>query len=383
MPKKLDIRAKILALMDEMNDNIVERRAEIEGLVLATLSRNHIYLLGQAGVGKGYLIDTFVGQIKGASLFDILMSKDTIRDDVFGPMMLSELARDNYKQKVEGYLPTAQFAFLDEIFKCNSVILNRMLKVLNERKYLNGDEMLDVPLISMFCASNELPEDLEEGDANLMALYDRIVLRYIVAEIEDSDNYLHVMKKEAKPVTTVITLNEIEMAQKEVQAVEVPDTVLLALWDIKRRLKSVGCYISVRKLVWIQNIIKASAWLSGRTEADVSDLLVVKHCLWDTPDQIKDVKNVVTEVADPLLKEAEDIKDAVWEVRNEIDGIENAAEKAKACKSNLDKVSRQWRKLQEMERNFTKQGKDTAALNEIIAEVMSVRNYIKELYVRL
>ena len=383
MAKKADVRVKLLALMDEMNDNLVERRDEVEGLAISLLSRNHAYFLGLAGVGKGKLIDTFIGQIKGASLFDILMAKDTIADEVFGPQKLSQLKKDIYERQVDGFLPTANVAFIDEGFKANSVVLNKMLKVMNERKFLNGNTMLDVPLESLYLASNELPEDLEEGDGTLMAMYDRIVLRYVVEDIEDSGNYLKVMKKLAKPVTTVITLDEIKLAQIEVQNIIVPDKVLMSLWNIKRHLKPKGFYISQRKLVWIQEIIRAKAWLAGKTEADISDLLIVRHCLWDTPSQIKDVRNVVTEIAEPQLKKAEDIRDGVWQIRNEIDNEDNEARKLKLCEDNLGKVTARRRELEDLKKKFDKEGRDTYSLDDVIVEVAGIRRYIKDLYVSL
>ncbi|CAE7835344.1 unnamed protein product [Symbiodinium microadriaticum] len=47
---------------------------------------------------------------------------------------------------VEGFLPTADVAFLDEVFKANSSILNALLTLLNERIFDNGGERIDVPL---------------------------------------------------------------------------------------------------------------------------------------------------------------------------------------------------------------------------------------------
>ena len=56
-------------------------------------------------------------------------------------------------------LPEAEFAFLDELFNANSAILNNLLTVLNERIYRRGSEIHQLPLLSLFAASNHLPED--------------------------------------------------------------------------------------------------------------------------------------------------------------------------------------------------------------------------------
>ena len=51
-----------------------------------------------------------------------------------------------------------------EVFKANSAILNSLLTILNERLFDNGTERMEVPLLVLVGASNELPES-EELDA--------------------------------------------------------------------------------------------------------------------------------------------------------------------------------------------------------------------------
>lgn len=69
-------------------------------------------------------------------------------------------------------------AFIDEVFKANSAILNTLLTILNERLFDNGTERLPVPLLCLVAASNELPESEE-----LDALYDRFLLRSQVQQV--------------------------------------------------------------------------------------------------------------------------------------------------------------------------------------------------------
>jgi MoxR-like ATPase len=88
------------------------------------------------------------------------------------------LENDRYVRKTDGYLPTAEVAFVDEIFKANSAILNALLTLLNERLFDNGNQRLPVPLLCLVGASNELPESEE-----LDALYDRFLIRRTVAQV--------------------------------------------------------------------------------------------------------------------------------------------------------------------------------------------------------
>src|SRR5439155_19271350 len=80
--------------------------------------------------------------------------------------------------------------FLDEIFKSNSAILNSLLHVINERKFQNGPEVVSVPLISLYAASNEVP-----NDDNLAAMFDRFLVR-VLSDNLDSYLFHELMKKD-------------------------------------------------------------------------------------------------------------------------------------------------------------------------------------------
>jgi MoxR-like ATPase len=77
-------------------------------------------------------------------------------------------------------LPEAHFAFLDEVFKGSTAILNTLLGILNERVYRRGHSIIKCPLRVCVGAANALPED-----ESLAAFSDRFLVRVFVDPVPD------------------------------------------------------------------------------------------------------------------------------------------------------------------------------------------------------
>src|SRR5262249_12238887 len=131
----------------------------------------HLFLFGPPGTAKSALIRAFATAVDGR-YFEYLLTRFSEPNELFGPIDLGKLREGRVATVTEGMLPEAEFAFLDELFNANSAILNNLLNVLQERVYRRGAEVHKLPLLSLFSASNHLPED----DA-LKALFDRFLLR--------------------------------------------------------------------------------------------------------------------------------------------------------------------------------------------------------------
>ena len=149
-----EMEDKIQLLRSELKSWIRERDEEIDGLLTALLSRHHILLIGPRGTAKSLLIRLLAASITDARYWERLFTKHTVPEEVFGAVKLSALKEDKYERAVEGHLPTAHLAFIDEIWKSNSAILNSLLTLINERKYHNDGGAIDCPLETLMGASN-------------------------------------------------------------------------------------------------------------------------------------------------------------------------------------------------------------------------------------
>jgi hypothetical protein len=205
---------------------------------------------------------------------------------------------------------------LDEIFKASSAILNSLLTILNERKYHNGREIVDVPLLSVFGASNELPEE----DESLEALYDRFLFRYRLSYIQDEENFKNLLFREAedfKPSAS-IPVSEIEKLRRSANSLPVDPDVEVIITELRKNLQLQEIEISDRRWKRIVHVLKVAACSSGCPAVDRTMALLLQHMLWNLPEERETIRKTVFKLVvsggtntEKLRLDAEDLKTAL------------------------------------------------------------------------
>jgi MoxR-like ATPase len=293
-------RERLFAVKSELEALLVERDQAIAASLGAMLSRNHVLLLGPPGTAKSMLAHQLCQRIGGAAYFQWLLTKFTTPDEVFGAVSLAALERDEYRRVTDLKLPTSHIAFLDEIFKANSAILNAILTVLNERVFHNGRAAEHVPLLTLFGASNELPEEDE-----LSALYDRFLVRLHVGPIEEGRRFIRMLTSPEPPAPRAfLSLADIAELQAAAERIEVPEKALHDIVKIRERLAERGIVASDRRWQKAVGFLRAMALIEGATRVDDSVLAHLVHCLWSDPAEADAVRAALGEVLTGFEEEA-------------------------------------------------------------------------------
>ncbi|MCI4371267.1 MAG: AAA family ATPase, partial [Thermoplasmata archaeon] len=335
-----------------------------------------LLLIGPKGAAKSLMIRMLAGAIQGAKYFERLLTRFTLPDELFGPVSISALKQDRFSRLTRGYLPEANFAFLDEIWKANSSILNSLLALINERLFYNDGEILQCPLETMMGASAELPQ--EEA---LSALYDRFLLRYRVKYIAEDGHLLEMMADTRPPsLSTRITLDEIHDAREAVMAVELDRPTLESIAKIRRRLGGEGLSLSDRRYKESLSVVRAKAWLQGRTYAVEDDLTVLANMMWDDPANEPMVRGFVLDIANPQEKRARELADALQVALTNLQGLQEERDRTLAAVEFLSKLRTAKAELQGFRERLQRRSADTAQIDFFLKEADRFEALVKKDY---
>lgn len=333
--KNNNLKIRLRNLLMYLNTGLYEKENAIRLSILCAIAGESIFFLGPPGTAKSMISRRIQKAFKDdTKYFEYLMNEFSTPDEICGPVSLKSLEHDSYIRKTEGFLPTANIAFLDEIWKSGPAILNTLLTLINEKKFHNGNKTEKVPLKILLAASNELPEK----NSGLEALYDRFIIRLMVNPVTNKKDFVsmitsttNVILPEDFELSNLISLDEIESWQNQINKIEVPEIVLEVIHSIRDSITNYNeslkikdeksekdqdddffeedeedeeeeeekkekeeeknpIYISDRRWKKIIHILRTSAFINDRNKVDITDCSLIWNCLWSTQEEITLVK---------------------------------------------------------------------------------------------
>ncbi|WP_281651289.1 BspA family leucine-rich repeat surface protein [Helicobacter bilis] len=355
----MSYKNRIESIIKELSQGVYEKDQALKLVLLSFLSGKSAFLYGPPGTAKSLIARrvALAFDIKGSNtFFAYLMNRFSTPEEIFGPIDIAELKKNRLTRSTQGYLPTAHFAFLDEIWKSSPAILNTLLTIINEKIYRDGNTDIKVPLKGLVCASNEFPMQ----NQGLEALYDRLVIRLSVLPIEQKSSFEALLDEDIVEieVTNPITTQELQDITQKAKKIKFSQEAKEAMHFLKASIESYnktlqirnqaqtddiesskdskdqntestqepishnGIYVSDRRWRAMAELLKTAAALSDRDEVQPIDIMLLAHCLWSDEAQKEVVNKLIAKALQSSTQNAKfDISSLKEEYSKHYDAI--------------------------------------------------------------
>ncbi len=284
-PEKLkSISHTINECIRYISKHVIGRDLIVRQTFLALLTGEHQLLISRTGMAKSLLARQIFACFEDAQVFEKQLTKDTMPENLFGAYDIEAMKKGKMIHNVEGSIVLSHFAFLDEIFDANDMLLRSLLSLLNEKQLVNGEQIVNATLHSVIAAANYIryTEVLE-------AVIDRFIYKSYIPENKDlyfqysvDQIYQQQFGKVATPQRR-LSMGELSYAKKVIQSnqIAIPGYILfLKNYILKKYIEETRAThsdrkdftVSDRKSVKMQDTLRAVAFLDGREEVSEQDL---------------------------------------------------------------------------------------------------------------
>lgn len=308
-------RQQVVNVITKVSRDLAEREDVLKLAFLCAMAGESIFMLGPPGIAKSLVSRKIADIFRESNTFEVLMNRYSTPDEIFGPIDIISLKEGKYVRKTEGYLPSAEIGFLDEIWKASSSIQNALLMIINEKIFINDGKPVRVPLALLIAASNELPE----RNKGLEALWDRFIIRVDMKPIQAEDkllklidNPVNILDQQELTEDDKFNLSYLQQVAKNTYHVEIPKNVKKFISLLRKKINEFNnkvretnqnpndfdlIYVSDRKWKKIGSLLRTSAYLNGRMYVDVTDCFILENVIWNNTTQIPGIQKMINDTA--------------------------------------------------------------------------------------
>ena len=360
-------QAKMQQILVEMNNLFVERDELIKLMELALVTSTNLLMTGPPGTAKSKITQELCSRIENANYFQWMLNKTSDPSEILGPFSVKEMENDKFMRITHGKLPEAHIAFMDEVYKSNAPTLNALLTIMNEHIFYNDGKAVDIPLISMFGASNEPPED-----DSLLALHDRFIFRMEVRYVRDAANKKRMHSNYVDDragllglaAKTTISLAELQVLQQATKSVKVPKDIINKFIRLINDLDRQAIHISDRRQNECFKIMQGSAVLRGSNVVGLDDFKSLVYVLWEKEEHIPIIESIILKMVNPYDDRFKELKDNFNQVKTDIDNITDSSQKSKKAIESKGVIEKIVGKINKLINEASKNGKDVQEFSE-------------------
>lgn len=318
---------EIRASIEFVNCQIINRKDIIQQTFYALLTGEHQLFLSRTGMAKSLLARQIFSCFKEINLFEKHLTKDTMPDNLFGAYDIEQMKKGKMFHNTQGSIVTADFAFLDEIFDANDMLLRSLLSLLNEKRLINGQQQVKSSINSVIGAANYL-----RATEMLEAVLDRFLYKSYITENKDLYTQLAIDQIYQKQFGTVneqnkkLNLDDFIQVKKVIksQKIHIPEYLLfLKNYILRSYIEEIRATdpnrlhftISDRTGVKLQDLLRASAVLDFRTKVEEKDLDRMRYMICMTgKDEEKERLLSISEKAKTYFKIDKKILEDVFQL---------------------------------------------------------------------
>ena len=381
-----DVLQRLRNMEAVQNRLILEREAVTRAISICLISRSHLLLSGPPGVAKTTQVRLAAAHIRGSRFFHTQLTPFSTIEDVFGPVDILAYKHGERRRVGTHMLQEAHVAVIDEIYNGNEAVLKALLAPMYEGVYAEQGRFHPIPLRTLMGTANAIPGPEERREKGLTGFHDRWLFRFQVEDLQSDASFMRMLwtpdidfrTYQPEPSATV-TIEELDYLAQLAETVRVPISIYEELARLRKAMQAENLHCSSRRWKQIRRALQTSALLDGRRDVSERDFGILRHTLWDQPEDIPVLERLLEDYVRAARERAAVKFSRILEICGEFNeqrrSISNPADLSKLALEARQRVEERIREIRDLARQSTSES-DQLAVEQYLQRAY---DYLKEL----